>query len=483
MKIYYKKQEQREFARIQAEHKEKIDSINAKLKKCKEGTPEADALTGELWQAFIDFKAEQREAFRNVASRLLESVGSTQEAFLQARNVAAFLVDYVRKMAKNPQDEIGSGEWFPDYDGLLDYGDDIITVNVDVATPAIVDCLTPFWERIENEQINEIKGFIISEIKSIRETSAPQKLLTKELVQEAEKITITKRPTNGIMATDKGTGALFGTWGEQVAFNGTDYPVKTRQRGTGQEVTAIISADFTQLQGVEISRQLSAFDMVVFNTVCGLFLDGQSTFTTANVIRRATNNYKLNPSQKQLDEWDDAIIKMARCFVNYDATEEARLYGKLKAATYRGYLLPIESIEVDTVNGTKTTKVRAYKVLKAPIMLAVAQSKKQLSTYDIKLLSTELGNTQDVIILKDYLLRRILVAGNNNNRMSNTILYSAIFEYMKIPNDKKSATMNKKAKIRAQADTLLTEWKTAGFISGYTVNKKGREFYSITIKK
>lgn len=485
MQVNFTNAELKKFCDIINQHAEAVKAIQKDLDKSADGTIEAyNEIVGRLYAEYSIFRADRREAFRNVVERYFRAL-KDKDVYTTAKGFADYLIDYLREIATNPKDEEGTGEIFPDYGGLLIYEEGEGTgkkrpytrIHVETARASVLDCLTPLTEHLTEDERNTLQGYIITEISKIKIYDGKQ-----SVIEEAPKVKITTtkaRPTNGAIVADKGTNLLFGTWGKQIQINGNKNTVAMERRGAKKEINAIITA---AMENVEISRELSPFDKVVFNNVCAMVLNGQEVFTTTQIIQRATNNYKLRPKDTQIAEWEKSLDYMAKCFLSYDARQEAELYPALRKITYQGYLLPIESITDETlVNGNVVKRIKTYRVLDTPLMLKIAQRKRQITTYPVALLNTSLTNTQDIIILKDYLLTRLSTASNQNNRMGRTILYSSIFEYLKIPDDKASATAKKKTILRKQIETILKEWQEAGYIGGYEITKKGREFYSITI--
>jgi hypothetical protein len=160
--------------------------------------------------------------------------------------------------------------------------------------------------------------------------------------------------------------------------------------------------------------------------------------------------------------------------VTIDYTEEAKLYNKkIQKTTYQGYLLAANKITVKTSG----QEHEAYKLLDKPILYEYAQISGQIITVPTKLLQTKeaVRNTDEVIIIRGYLLRQIEWIKNEKTNRSENITYRSIYEELEIfkSNLDEKAYENKTRKIRSHVKSILDEWQEQGYIKSHEEYKEG----------
>lgn len=230
-------------------------------------------------------------------------------------------------------------------------------------------------------------------------------------------------------------------------------------------------------------RPLTAFDKVIYNTICSLYEAGNEYFNLSMVYRamngQTDSEYVTKEALKPIEE----SIEQAKLRIfKYDATEQAKAWNiNVKAATYEGYFLPVEKLTVQFKNST--TPESCYRFLKAPPLFNYSKGIKQIISHDIKLLDTSktVGRyTPELAVFKEYLIQRISDMKSNNNTVTNTnIKYSSLFAECDINEAEISQT--EKNRKRERIKKLLDHLKANGFIKDYREYKKGRAFEGITI--
>jgi hypothetical protein len=230
-------------------------------------------------------------------------------------------------------------------------------------------------------------------------------------------------------------------------------------------------------------RPLTAFDKVVYNTICSLYEAGNEYFNLAMVYRamngQTDSEYVTREALKPIE--DSIELSKMRIF-QYDATEQMKAWnGNIKAATYEGYFLPVEKITVQFKNSS--TPESCYRFLKAPPLFSYSKGIKQIISHDMKLLDTTktVGRyTPELAVMKEYLLQRISDMKNNKNTVTNTnIKYSTLYNECDIVESKISQTERNRKRERIKK--ILDHLKQNGFIKDYAEYKKGRKFEGITI--
>jgi hypothetical protein len=182
-----------------------------------------------------------------------------------------------------------------------------------------------------------------------------------------------------------------------------------------------------------------------------------------------------------LEKVRQSLDKSMRIYTVIDYTDEAKMYNKkIAKTTYEGYLLAAEKIKV-RINGEEH---EAYKIL-SPILYNYAQVSGQIVSVDIKYLQTKeaVRSTDEVIIIRGYLLRQIEWLRNTKTYRSDNISYQGIYEELEVSRIvlEAKAYENKTKKIRSHIKAILDDWKEQGYIIDYTEYKDGKTLTGIKI--
>lgn len=139
-------------------------------------------------------------------------------------------------------------------------------------------------------------------------------------------------------------------------------------------------------------------------------------------------------------------------------------------------LLSARKIEV-TVSGV--TK-QAYIFNIKPFLYKYAQSTRQIISVPIKLLNIKdtLNNSEEITVLKNYLIRRIEVMKDNDNQ-GNNISYESIFRELDINID--TLTKQKSEKIRRYTRRILDYWIKNGYIKKHEDYKERKLIIGLKI--
>jgi hypothetical protein len=229
-------------------------------------------------------------------------------------------------------------------------------------------------------------------------------------------------------------------------------------------------------------QPFTEYDRNVADAVTSLYEYGGSNIVTAATVYRAMVNMTdtETPSPQQIGAVTRSLDKMRFTRVRIDCTEELKQRKvSLNGQQITGglglvdtYLLAMESIEIEAGG----QRVKAYKIIKTPILYEYAQITKQVITAPSKLLAIpEQSNTEQRIEIKGYLLRRIY-AMKGKTPQSNRILFTSLYEAI---GSNPTADTRKKNKVYITA--VLDFWKKEKLIKGYEFAKAGREFIGIDI--
>lgn len=226
------------------------------------------------------------------------------------------------------------------------------------------------------------------------------------------------------------------------------------------------------------SNPLSPYDREVYDAISSHYEAGNIYLTVAEIYRAMTgkvkgNNYK--PSIQQAEAIASSIQRMGMLRVKIDCTNELRVrgmdisYGKLNAIA-----LEYRSLEGESSHGKPFT---IYEFTSEPVLFSYAKAVKQIIPIPMKFLDTPTNNSEELLVIKKYLLTRILnMAAPNNSMVQNVILLEHVYEQTA------AKSKDKKNNARENVKKLLDYWKRESLFKNYSFSKKGTSFHGIVIK-
>lgn len=361
-----------------------------------------------------------------------------------------------------------------------------------------------FWLNNLNDSINELENPTTDVEKYLKNldpseyTKDPQKLISdiqnelKRQKEEYKKIfkdqmehfykdnkkvkkkdsDITKlnsiRPDNHIIPNTKINNYLT-----KIVGNGN---VAVDVGGNKREILTMINIDYKDTN-IDLPKSFTAYDRTVLNACISLF-EAKNDCFTPDTVYRCMNGLmdKEKPTPQQKGAITKSLDKMRYLFCTIDFKDEAikRKYDVTKF-TIEDNILNAQKIDIEAGGNTVT----GYQFNSEPILYKYAQQSKQIINVPVKLLNTKsaLSSTDEVIVIREYLLRRIETMKNTNGK-SNKVLYDRIYEETGL---EEKPTKQKADKIRTSIKKLLDYWKSEKYINDYQEYKEGRAFKGIEI--
>lgn len=281
---------------------------------------------------------------------------------------------------------------------------------------------------------------------------------------------------------------LIGQGPQDLRIEGRDSPVEITTRVTlSWESLQSISKD---LQMLTENQRFSLFDRSVFDAVCSLFYSGTIYFTASTVFKTMTgkgSDAKVTESQKKAVS--ESIEKCRYCNITVDFSQESTYYPELKhinggpaaSASFSENLLNLRRMTM-VINGKS---VEGWKILSKPMLFAYSLSKKQIMSFSSRLLNSPVSKKEDIIVIQDYLLRRIQQMRRrrqSTKRSDRTILMETIYKVANISkNFSLKVRQNKKRRLRDSISEILKYWTEMEFIDGFEFLCNNREFEKILI--
>ena len=277
------------------------------------------------------------------------------------------------------------------------------------------------------------------------------------------------------------------------------------------ETTCILTyeGDNVHLSG---RQPFTEYDRNVYNAVSSLYVYGdQSHVVTPAMVYRAMTGLtdSEKPTAGQLAAVTRSLDKMRFIRARIDCTEELKMRRitlnskQINGGEIDTYLLTADAIKVQAGGQT----VRAYRIIKTPILYEYAAAVKQVltlpaSVLDVKEISemtvdgakkltigARLPNTESRILIKGYLIRRI-EGMKGKNGLSNPVI--SLYDYQRDGEThqglysiagKADAKDLEAKRIRTDVEKMLAYWQATGYIKAFEAQTQRRKItgYKITV--
>ena len=294
---------------------------------------------------------------------------------------------------------------------------------------------------------------------------------------------ITRRAKEVIFGVTKVEGTAFDTEKNDFLYNNL-FPVTIDVGALKKRViSTMVSIDFNKMRqlGVTVKseQRLTPYDREVHNAVSTLCVAGNKYITPQMIYQVLSGNKKdVKMTAKAREEILGSIDKMRFTEILIDSSQEARA-GWVKEATYKGALIPSESVRIVTLNGQEVKE--CIHLFRTPPLYDYANDKNQIDRINIKMLNVPVSNTPENIELKGYLLRRIISAKNEKSHIKPIIRYDTLYKYLGLEGSNENVLRNKKKDIRDRTKEILKFWVAEGFIQGYEEEKEGKAIMKVRI--
>ena len=277
------------------------------------------------------------------------------------------------------------------------------------------------------------------------------------------------------------------------------------------ETTCILTyeGDNVHLSG---RQPFTEYDRNVYNAISSLYAYGdQSHVVTPAMVYRAMTGLtdSEKPTAGQLAAVTRSLDKMRFIRARIDCTEELKarritLNSKqINGGEIDTYLLTADAIKVQAGGQT----VRAYRIIKTPILYEYAEAVKQVltlpaSVLDVKEISevtvdgakkltigARLPNTESRILIKGYLIRRI-EGMKGKNGLNNPVI--ALYDYQRDGETHQGLysiagnpdpTRTEANRIRDDAEKMFAYWAATGYIKSFEAQTQRKKItgYKITV--
>lgn len=334
----------------------------------------------------------------------------------------------------------------------------------------------PEWEKMslmelkDNDEFQQIfKAYIIKKQPVSIKTDSPETIEVLKSVIPKNHI----KPNNKL--ANKMTKGIISEGEIELIVSG-----KKAKKEVFTKVMLDYDSSHIQLSGRE---KYTPYDREVHDGVVTLYEAGNELITPA-MVYRAMNGLTETEfvSEQAIESVANSIDKSMFIKIIIDYTEEAKLYNKnIDKTQYMGNLLNAGKIKAKI----KGKEQEVYKLYRKPILYEYAQISGQIITVPFKLLQTKdaVRSTDDVIVIRGYLLRQIEWLKNEKASRSLNITYRGIYEELEVLKSTYEETPYKKktAKIRNHVKSILDEWQEQKYIKKYEEYREGKTLKGITI--
>ena len=270
----------------------------------------------------------------------------------------------------------------------------------------------------------------------------------------------------------------------------------TLQLKTLPKKNIFVTVDLTADENLELSSQnITQYDLAVMDAVYTLMVNGATAFTPEMVARIMSGNLNQDVTPQKSGAVTKSLRKLSVIRISIECTAELRqrkVIAEGQTARLTSYLMPIREIEVRSANHQAV--MRGYQLIEKPVLYTYGEAVHQIIDVRTDILSAanmrgRLSDTDDVIIIKRALIRRIETLKNPKSRMTNeTIRYEysdtstgenkGFFTLLGFAaSDYKNTRQwaKKRLALHKMITVILDDFTKADYISGYEVIKEEKQ--------
>ena len=265
---------------------------------------------------------------------------------------------------------------------------------------------------------------------------------------------------------------------------------KTLQLTTIPKKNIFVTVDLTTDENVSVINQnITQYDMAVMDSVYTLLVNGTSSFTPEMIVRIMSGNFEQDVTPQKAGAVTKSLNKLSLIRISIDCTDELRMRKQIsnnKTAQLTSYLMPIREITIRSAN--HQTEMKGFQLIEKPVLYTYAENIKQIMSVPTTLLETKnkISNTDDVIIIKRALIKRIEIMKSNKNLInSNIINYErydpktgdtkGFFQTLGFYKNNYSNWKKKKSRLHNTITSILNIFIQDHYILGYTVITEGKQ--------
>ncbi len=268
--------------------------------------------------------------------------------------------------------------------------------------------------------------------------------------------------------------------------DGNSFGVATLQTKDKRAVGVDISIHFdSQALGEKV--MITAYDMAIMDAVYTLYVYHNLQVSDATILRTMYGKCDLDITPEKVGQLHNSIYKLSQITVYVECSEEfraRRIVKKDECVTYQGNLLPLKNDHDDyVITGLSPT-------------YQYAQQIGQYATVPSEILQAGVvQNSAEILLLRRYLIKRIVAMRNQRNRMFSKRIalewwdhkqkrYSGLLPHLGYDPEKNLVTRKKKGALCQAVRAILTGLQKNSYIAGYAEVRQGRKIigYEVQLK-
>ena len=208
-------------------------------------------------------------------------------------------------------------------------------------------------------------------------------------------------------------------------------------------------------------QSYSELDKITHDAVVSLYMDGNRVLSLDMLCRTITGKDNVSADHKQAIK--ESLIKLMGTIIQIKGTYQGKEY-----TPFTGNLIYAKIVTVN-INGQIIED--AIEILDRPVLYSYSQSRNQVLSYPVAMLSAGGNSSTRTTIIKHFLMRRIEQIKNPKSLMSEYITYKSIYDVCK------ATTKIEKQHVRKQVHKLLDSLVQHGYITGYQIKPEGHNRY------
>ena len=257
------------------------------------------------------------------------------------------------------------------------------------------------------------------------------------------------------------------------------YPPSSKKADVVTYFGMMYEGEGVQMRG---RQKITKYDQAVHNAISSLWAAGNRDISPQEIFRTMNGSTTGKVKEAQVKKVHESVNKMmfTRLYLNMSADIQS---GGLKIQDQRVTKGVVETqmiqatiVSLQTSNGQT---IRGYKLADEPMLYTYSKAKKHVLSVGLDLLDTsdEVSNTDDVIVIREYLLQQI-------ENMRHGYRDNTVIDYETIKESTGVTVLDGKQyqqAFRESVKRILLSWKKKGYIQGYTDHKAGRTIKGVKI--
>jgi len=241
----------------------------------------------------------------------------------------------------------------------------------------------------------------------------------------------------------------------QIAFK-----IDVSNSDSDKPIDVLYAIDFSDLDNVSISKDMTPYDKRVYIACDGLYRGGYDVVSAQQIYRAMMGNPKARASKTDINKINKSLDKMMFAHLYIDNIQEIESGYNRKHFKYDAPLLPMERIQA-YINGQFVDA--AIHFFRDMPLISFARERGNITTIEIALLDSPLSKTNANIDLEDYLIEEI--ARIKNGKRNPKMLYETIYKEAGIT----TAMQLKRAPEKIKK--LLEHYIACNYIKAYKTTK------------